>query len=212
MIEFKTTRPYAFKIKDSRSRDEIVFACENVTEYAQWLSFLTDDGSSAPNPPAEEATEARPSGRSRSRSPEKAHGIDSGRDHPWPGEHGESAADEYLTDTISGYNEMEATTDDKINDFFHNRNTRLDKEVSIRATEFWDLMKAIDERVSITTGRQAISMLSKKPGIIFLKDFMNWRQHRHNDDNSSNRSDTSNALRSHIGLSSTKQTNTRNNK
>lgn len=212
VIEFKTTRPYAFKIKDGRSKAEIVFACENVTEYAQWLSFLTDDGPTLPNPPAEEDAEPRSSGRSRSKSPEKTRGNDSSREYPWPSSHGDAAPDEYLTDTISGYNEMEATTDDIINDFFHNRNTRLDKEVSIRATEFWDLMKAIDERVSINTGRQAISLLAKKPGIIFLKDFLNWLHHRHNNDDTSNQSDTSNALRSHIGLSSTKQPNTKQNK
>ena len=100
---------------------------------------------------------------------------------------------------------MEATAEDKINDFFHTRNTNISKEVSIRPAEFWDLMKTLEERISITTGRQAISALSKKPGVIYLRDFLHWWHDRHNYLKRNVDSETSGSVRSHIGLSSSKK-------
>jgi tetratricopeptide (TPR) repeat protein len=204
VIEFKTTRPYAFKLKDRRSKDEIVFACDNVTEYASWLSFLTDDGSAAAEA-ARAAAQAAP--RDRSRSPDKqSRGHGSGS----PGPHGmdDQDQDQDGDETVSGYNEMQATIEDKINDFFYSRDTNTDKEISIRATEFWDLMKVLEERISITTGRQAIAQLTRKSGVIFYKDFMNWWRHRLSEDSrtghSTGHTDTSSVLRSHIGLAGSK--------
>lgn len=193
VIEVKVSKPYAFKIKDKRSKDEIVFACENITEYAQWLSFLTDDKSIPVSAMPEELS---PETRSQSRSPDKTK-----RDQD-PVDQG---GDEYLSETISGYDGIEATAEDKINDFFHSHNSHLDKEISIRATEFWDLMKWLEERISIATGRQALSMLTKKPGIIYLKEFLQWWHDRRNTDSKNSISETSNALRSHIGLSAAKK-------
>lgn len=191
LIEFKASRPYAFKLVDKRSKEEIVFACDNITEYAQWLSFLTDDKSSNQ---VNDVDDANPMELSHTRSSDKQR-LRHARDD-----------DGYLSETISGYNEMAATTEDKVTDFFHSRNTRFDKDVSIRSTDFWDLMKTIEERISITMGRQAISLLTKKPGIIYMKDFFHWWQNRHSIDNKNTQSsDTSNLLRSHIGLSSSKR-------
>ncbi len=43
ITEVPKKRTYAFRVYDTKTREEIVLACDNVAEYASWISFLTGD-------------------------------------------------------------------------------------------------------------------------------------------------------------------------
>ena len=41
--EVPERRTYAFQVRDTKTHEEIILACDNVTEFASWLSFLSGD-------------------------------------------------------------------------------------------------------------------------------------------------------------------------
>ena len=98
ITEVPKKRTYAFRVFDTKTREEIVLACDNVAEYASWISFLTGD-------------KLKPLDTAPRRGDEEDEAIAS-----------EEEKESGPSESVAGYHELSPGAADTISQYFKRRN------------------------------------------------------------------------------------------